>query len=477
MSASAVSPLRLAAPALAALFLAAPAAPAQAPGEEPDFPRPVAEDTRVFRRLLDPDWQNLTTLKSFNDLNPKDSILVMLGETRRLGEVPGGLQQFLSQGGAALIASDKPMTESARAQLRQATGYTVTGYTWSHTPGNVLCYRGISYCPLVQWPQVDDTRLMRHPTHPDLPLKVATNMPSLLEPHRPVPAGIVTFAQLPPNSVFNVPEAVTERPANVLGVFGEVGAGRVIVLADHSIFIDEMMKPTDNNNVEFAANCLTYLRGEQNQRTKVLFIHDGTILNEPRPSLLGRGNQLLNQLEEGLNKWEDEDRFNSSFMKVLGDVAHFFKKPLGWVLSMAATVALLVYGCYRLGIVARTRPEAGVPALAAAARGQGPAGSLIERRHDGVLDIQNIWEAGRQLARDAFEAAGVAAPVPYREPVVTVPGAWWWRRSREQARVLRLWRLAFLNRPAPLPPYTALGLAADLEQLKADLRAGTIQLA
>jgi hypothetical protein len=475
MTASAVRPPRLAAPALAAalaaLLLAAPAA-AQDPLDEPDFPRPVAEDTRVFRRLLDPDWLNFTTLKSFADLKPKDCILVMLGDTRRLTEVPGGLQPFLQQGGAALIASDKPMTEGARAQLRQAAGVSITGYTWSHARNPAGCYRGIGYCPYLQWVQTNDTRLMRHPRRPDHRLDVATNMPSLLHPHRPPVDGITVFAQLPPDSMFKVPETVTERPANVFGVAGDVGAGRVLVLADHSIFIDEMMKPTDNGNVEFTVNCLTYLRGEQNQRTKVLFVHDGTILNEKRPSL----NDRLDALEEAITKLEEEDWFNTQLAGALNWVANVCKKPLGWVLSMAATVALLVYGCYRLGIAARVRVEAGVPALAVAARGQGPAGSLIEQRHDAVLDAQNIWEAGRQLARDAFAAAGVAAPVPYREPIVIVKGAWWWQRPRARDRVLRLWRLAFRDRPTWLPPYTALSLAAELDELKAALLAGTIQL-
>src|SRR5262249_24968770 len=225
---------------------------------------------------------------------------------------------------------------------------------------------------------------------------------------------------------------------------------------------DEMMRPTDNSNVEFTANCLTYLRGEQNERKKVLFVDDGVITDEPRPPLLPKGNAMLNEAAEQLNQFEQEDKFNELFARALTSVANFFHKTVGHLLFIAVTLALLVYGCYRLGVVARVRHEPGVPVLAQAASAQGAGGTLIEQRHDGVVDGQNIWEAGRQLARDAFEAAGVAPPVPYREPVVTLPGGWWWQRSRAQARVLRLWRLAFLNKPIPLPPYAALSLAAEL---------------
>ena len=57
-----------------------------------------------------------------------------------------------------------------------------------------------------------------------------------------------------------------------------MGNGRVLVLADHSIFINEMMLPSDNGNVEFTYNCLEWLRGDpKDGRNQVLFVEDGTI--------------------------------------------------------------------------------------------------------------------------------------------------------------------------------------------------------
>jgi hypothetical protein len=107
---------------------------------------------------------------------------------------------------------------------------------------------------------------------------------------------------------------------------------------------------------------------------------------------------------------------------------------------------------------------------------QAPRGTVLDMRLEGLLDAHNIWETGRQLARDAFEAGGVPAPVPYREPAVVVTGAGWWRRSRIQRRVLELWRLAFGQQPIRLAPHALRALAAELEQLKADLKHATIQL-
>jgi hypothetical protein len=42
------------------------------------------------------------------------------------------------------------------------------------------------------------------------------------------------------------------------GDWGEKG-GRILILADHSVFINDMMTPDDNDNLEFASNCLEWL--------------------------------------------------------------------------------------------------------------------------------------------------------------------------------------------------------------------------
>ena len=62
---------------------------------------------------------------------------------------------------------------------------------------------------------------------------------------------------------------------------GKVGVngGRALVMADHSIFINEMMIQRDDANVEFSYNCLKWLSeaGGNDPRTKVLFVEDGNV--------------------------------------------------------------------------------------------------------------------------------------------------------------------------------------------------------
>ena len=57
------------------------------------------------------------------------------------------------------------------------------------------------------------------------------------------------------------------------------GGGRLLVLADHSIFINDMMLQTDNDNIPFAFNVVRWLTdaGNGQRRTDVLFYDDGQI--------------------------------------------------------------------------------------------------------------------------------------------------------------------------------------------------------
>ena len=463
----------------------APAAPA---------PENAAVQMDIFRKCLD--LLHFKPLKAFADLDPKDCVLVMLGDTSKLTDahVPGGLKHFLVQGGAALIASDEPMRPASHTALFDATGWWITGDKWSFSPQpDLWCYHKIDFCPILifaPW----EPRFDRDPNTQEEIKPVATNVPSRLARFKDGRA-LEPFAYLPKNTEFGHPRPKDEAYGNpCFGVSGDVGQGRVIVLADHSIFINEMMKPKDTGNAEFTYNCLKYLSGEQGQRKRVLFVDDGVIQQSflsatkaPKPSpvdtalalldkAITKAQDKLNQQQDQLNEIDQRDGFNQAFTQLQQQHPYRWRRAIV-ILLVVVTLGLLIYGCYRLGIIARYRTEIGVLPLGRAARQQAPRSNLLTLRQEGLLEADNVWEASRQLARDAFEAGGVAAPLPYREPAVKVPNASWWRRSQIQRRVLELWRLAFRNRPMPLAPHALLALAAELEQLKADLKRGTIQVA
>ena len=275
----------------------------------------MAEQTLVFRRTLH--LLKFQPEKKVDELFPSDSILIILGDTSRL---PGGLRQFLEGGGAALIASDQPMGHTARNALLDVAGVKINESFWNEDlQDKAKLYHELPFCP---WMISDDSRFMRQPltANSGQRLNVATNMPSTLTRDKRV-AGIPSFATLP------------ER-ALLFGVVGDVGQGRIIVLADHSIFIDEMMRPTDNDNVEFTANCLTYLRGSEGKRKNVLFLDNGKIQSTfdvptkavPDASLLdlalkrfANGNQALETWQNEVNQLEERNAVNRKLWNVLTD--------------------------------------------------------------------------------------------------------------------------------------------------------------
>jgi hypothetical protein len=182
---------------------------------------------------------------------------------------------------------------------------------------------------------------------------------------------------------------------------------------------------------------------------------------------------LVPVVNDALANLDNEDAFNGLLLSVV---------PLPVILAGVALVsvlALITYGLVRLAIV-RHRIDLGAPPLATLLDRQTPAGSLLTRRYQALLDGGNLWEPARALARQALEAAGVpaereAASGSLPEPHFEVSGGWW-QRYRAVRQLRRLWRIAFGAQPPRVPPREFARLLRELPGVEAALAAGTWRL-
>jgi hypothetical protein len=459
---------------LAVAALLAPAAPAPAQPARPPF----GEGTHAFRRILhDLELEPLAGVPQLDD--PAHTLLIVLGETDVLDRVPGGLTQFLDAGGAALIATDRHVPHE---RLMDGFGLTVSGIPvrlLRDNPEDSRCYRGLNECPLLlpgrnQSPALfGDARL---PGAADLSLhRVATNRPSYLKMEGALHAGLAVLATLPAGCA-PVAEGrfIWRTPPLPFAVGGEVGKGRLLVLADHSLFINDMMLQPDTDNIDFTYNCLDWLR-DGPKRNRVLFVEEGDIQTAfdiplkdvpvPLPPL----DALVPVADDALQNMERDNLFN----KVVLDFMPFDRFVAALVVLLS--VALAVYGLYRL-VRSRHRVEVAAPLLDALLAKQPPAQSLMAERHRALLGHGNLWEPARALARQCFEAAGVAPPGGRpAHPTVRAAGGWWRRRALGRA-VRRLWHLAYGTRPVPVSPQEFARLPDEVEMVKAALASGALQL-
>jgi hypothetical protein len=485
----------------AVLWLGRPA-PAQRPPGPISGKIPFAQQTDIFRGLLfekrftpiePPKNADLGTV--LQDIDPKDTIVVWLGATD--APVSANLIPFLDKGGAVLLATDLGLNRiSLEPDLAKRTGFTVERAHFIYAGRNtwMYCYNNVAQCPVLQPVPNASPNLFRNPTGVNAPpLRVATNVPACLVAQQPKPTGKV-LAQLPPGCVNDQnPFARPPNPSFMLAWQSPKG-GRLLLLADHSIFINEMMFPSDNGNVEFTANCMDWL-SEDGKRRKVLFVEDGDVNPtfdvpveaapppsqprfDPPPDFDQKALQgldtAIDQADSRLLEAEQEDWFNGLIHRL---VTQFWDTPwhAAGILLVVLTLVGLVAGFARLVVHGFQQQNPMAPSLARLVERQEPTDSLMEQRNQALFQVRNFFEVGRQLARQTFEAAGLAAKAGDPLPPVAVKGSWWQRRKLRR-QVARLWALAFGTKPVPVTPAVWPTLLRELKDLRAALATGSVRL-
>jgi hypothetical protein len=252
--------------------------------------------------------------------------------------------------------------------------------------------------------------------------------------------------------------------------------GKMLVLADHSVFINDMLLQADNANWKFAENVASWLT-DNGKRKQILFIDDGVIrtdfdvaleIPEPRLPPIEALVPMVNQMIAGL---ERENAFNRLLVQAFGGSERAIVRTVLLVL----TIALLVYGLYR-ALNARHRVEPKVPRLPTQLTALAPPLPALEQRHQAVLARGNLSEAARELARQAFTALGVPPAAGAAVPAFTVDGSWW-QRLVWGRRVRQLWDLAAPGHGRRVSPTDLRRVAAALHSLRAAVAGGKLHFA
>ncbi len=474
-------------PLLAAVL--ATAAAAQEPETKDERRRALFDGTHVLRRILhDHGFTSLDGLDE-RDLDPGRTLLVALGDLSVLDGVPGGLESFVRRGGALLAASDRAVKGTARGRLLAVSGVTI-GQETLVSYATEDCYKGKIFCPRVQPLENVEPSLFHEPRSGEL--SVYTNIPSYLV-YRGQVGSVRPLAIIPPHfqklrrETGSGPPIPMDEPA-LFAVGGEVGRGRVLALADHSVFINQMMLPQDTNNVEFSYNTVRWLQGEgRRKRDRVYFVEDGAVqtkLDIPLKSvnlppeelakiLFAKRNELLVGAEETLTRLEDENAFNRKLLESLAAAGFPPERLIRLAVLLGSLVGLALLA-YRLGVRGRFRHDTTVPVLTGAVGRGLPEEPLAEQRQKELLKRKDLREPAAVLVRRWFGRLGLEAGE--KTPAFAVRGGWWlrWRLTR---KLRRLWRLARGTEPARVTPAELWRLQRELEQLHAGWQRGAWRIA
>lgn len=466
--------------AVVLLFFSTVGLMAQEPAWKAERRKALLEGTQVLRRILHDD--QFTALESLDDLKtePSKTLLIVLGDLDILGRLPGGLEEFLASGGAALLASDRAITDrDARAVLRRTTGASISADSIVVDRDG---FQGHQFCPfLVRWPGSQPNLFQDATGNAVKP--IATNVPAMLTIHNSV-RGINLLAVLPNGS--RLESRIRSMPIDgwpSFAIGGQSGTGRLLLLADHSVFINEMMMPQETGNVEFAANCIRYLQaGEAWQagrvnapvalepkakRDRVLFLEEGKILTQlsiplksPRLTpeemlslLYARRNNLLIETESWLAKQEDDDNaIQRKLMNFMEQSEKDWTRIL-YGIVITATLAALLFVAYRLGVGDRYGTDRVSPPLVTVASKSLPLGPLAEQRVAALLLAHDVREPLMNLARRWFADLGIAPPRSSSSPCPSIHAVGWWSGHRLRWRLRRVWRLAAAAWPGPIAPH------------------------
>jgi hypothetical protein len=306
-------------------------------------------------------------------------VLIVFGELDGVDQLaklrPGGLARFVSEGGALLIASDRPdhgrlhefkLTISGkmpllpmeilhvpefqpiyidpRAELSGIKRVTPDEWKRQHKgpikvefevkvdrlifPSETLdvpqeflarrhaeAYQGFDDCIKIHY-----NKGLTHPIFAGCKKGIATNRPSfiLTDPGCTAPV-LCSFPPFPGHADFEgMLRGTAPEPAFAVGSSPTAGTtSRLLLLAGHGQFMNGMLGQSDNDNLQFTQNILRWLT-DNKQRKQCLFIEENQVMPDfavPLGELPLPTARIINDLMRGL---EEENFFNRL---ILGNVS------------------------------------------------------------------------------------------------------------------------------------------------------------
>lgn len=429
------------------------AAPARAQNLEDRF----WSETHVFRHIVSARKPKVTPLQAWNQLTevPEKTVLIVLGRTAQNGHVfdriHGGLTDFITAGGAVLIATDLPFTDFHLKDL--CGGCYVDGKKLAAWPGRQrddqvipeqFIYRDQPQC-LIPKPLNNHKPplFIDNPLHlRRAELRVATNNPSWIvrAPFLQM-RGTNVLAEFPKGChIRQGGGAMKSNESHIFAVAAERDKGRFLMLADHGCFANDMifegLREQDNDNFLFAFNVVDWLRGKDNERDRVLFVQDTEIITDLTPKLSESEDAIRDLLREATRQIngvlldvQDEHRRTNYLNQTLSQNVNYLL-----VVVVALAALLVLYGLVRIGRAAYLTDAA--PLFAAVASRHRPANStLAMRAHEAILD-DDLREFGREAVRDWFAAFPGCPELGGPPPKVEA------RSGSVRREVLDLWTLA-----------------------------------
>lgn len=503
------------------LLVAVPPVYAQPPAQRPI----TGEGTEGFRALIAS--HRLIPLEKTEDLykHPGQTLLIAFrGANQSNTPYPDqvgklidehGEEKFvkyINNGGALFFASDQAM--EGQAWGPRLFGFEIKGpklQAASHETAR--CYERTVECPFVQRPRGNSVpdlfqgralgpNIGAGPANRGPLQRVATNRPSYLEPASELHLVGVFAPVCETVAIAGVRSIPMLR--NYVPEFAQAkrydDGGKVLVLSDHSVFINRMLLPQrgDNDNLAFAMNCLDWLLlgPDSSPRRYVMFMEDGRIwkrsdYNLALQTLPAPNAEDIAQFlwDNRALLWENRDKAEDLLAAIeesgvfleleKGDpIGESIRDSIaGWAMVRVVlalfTIAILGYGImslirWRFGYSKRT------PRLALALDRARPRVSLLEQRLRGDVTRGQYDEVAREKARQLFESLPVA-PAPEGEPphvAISVP---FWRRGRVERNLREAWTLAYADDPPPVPAREWARIKKSLSELQLAFERGSIR--
>ena len=412
------------------------------------------------------------------DTKPAETLIVCVGDAEWVNREIGGdrLYQFLKDGGAVLIATD-----AAAPANRLGTWENRFGV---HISGNLLtakadeCFDGLEGRPFVKPRRRPFPPLFGSPfamfdgVTADGSTAIATDRPSemRLTPANRFGLTVTQLAGYPVSAKQIDTNLALARPDDNFAVAMRVdgGPGRLLVVADHSVFVNGQMKFTANEetgelsyptaNIHFTNQMIAWLQGPGPPRTRCLFVDDGMVIDQfarqvqrppgelpPIPPISPDrlANMLLSLVNAKLAHVQEEARPNAVLDRNPGP--NFLRR--GFLIVVTLAFLWLIWTRLRQATRGEDRsrwtPLASLGSLL-------PKGSTDARKRADLIDTGNVYEAARWRIRDRFDRLGGQATAAGDMPPLLMAD-----QSRQAAglepQVRRLWLIGYGPRPSRSP--------------------------